>query len=112
MYDSIKVHELAMSKIPKFELYGKGDVAAEQSIQPTLSFRQWSDLSKTEKQIALNELENRGWIETASSECLSAIGQRVVEADIMNCMATGDVYLFDGKCSISIDEYRLFVSQR
>jgi hypothetical protein len=42
-----------MSEILKFTLYGENDVAAEQSIQPMLALRNWSELTKPEKQIAL-----------------------------------------------------------
>lgn len=62
-----------MSEIPEFTLYGNGDLATEQSIQPALSLRQWSDLSDKERRISLDEIENRKWIGPASEECLTTI---------------------------------------
>lgn len=51
-----------MSDIPKFTLFGEGDAATDQAIQPALDLRDWGALSKAEKQIALRQLENRGWL--------------------------------------------------
>jgi hypothetical protein len=62
-----------MSDVPKFILYGEGDPATEEAIQPALALRNWSELSKEEKAIALQELDNSGWIAKYSRECLAAI---------------------------------------
>jgi len=51
-----------MSDIPKFTLYGEGDAAIEQAIQPTLALRGWNELTNSEKEIAFNQLENAGWL--------------------------------------------------
>jgi hypothetical protein len=61
-----------MSDIPKFTLYGKGDSAKEQSIQPELAFRAWGALSKAEKLIALQQLDNLKWL-TDSEQVLTTI---------------------------------------
>lgn len=60
-------------KIPKFLLYGQDNPSIEQSIQPSLDFRQWSDLSTTEKETALQEIINNGWLTEYSSEILVTI---------------------------------------
>ena len=57
-----------MSDIPKFIVYGEGDAASEQAIQPKLGLRGWSGLSKSEKQTALQHLQNQGWL--ASSDAI------------------------------------------
>ena len=62
-----------VSDIPKFLLYGEGDPATEEAIQPALALRNWSDLSKEEKAIAFQQLYNTGWIEKYSREILAAI---------------------------------------
>lgn len=62
-----------MIKIPVFSLYGQKDSKIEEEIQPTLSFRQWSDLSSDEKEIAFQELKNNGWVEQYSEEILKTI---------------------------------------
>ncbi len=62
-----------MLKIPKFTLYGEGNIKTEQAIQPALSLRRWSDLSESEKAIALQEFENSNWLEEYSRECLGTI---------------------------------------
>jgi hypothetical protein len=61
-----------MSDIPKFTLYGDGEAATEQSIQPTLGLRGWNALTKPEKQIALRQLQNAGWL-TDSEQVLQTI---------------------------------------
>lgn len=60
-------------KIPKFSLYGQGDSDIETQIQPVLSLRNWSDLSNDEKQIALKQIENSGWLNSYSREILRTI---------------------------------------
>ena len=50
-----------MAKIPKFRLYGEDDPRIAETIQPRLALRKWDDLGK-EKEIALQELANRGWL--------------------------------------------------
>lgn len=62
-----------MLKVPKFILYGIGDSQVEENIQPHLNLRGWLDLSVEEKEIALQELINKGWIEDYSGEILGAI---------------------------------------
>jgi hypothetical protein len=51
-----------MSDIPKFTLYGDGEAAMEQSIQPTFGLRGWTALTKPEKEIAFRQLRNAGWL--------------------------------------------------
>ncbi|MDP2860667.1 MAG: hypothetical protein Q8N98_03035, partial [bacterium] len=60
-------------KIPKFLLYGKDDPTVENDIQPQLALRQWSELSGSEKKIALQELINNGWVKDYSNEILDTI---------------------------------------
>lgn len=62
-----------MVKVPKFSLYGQNDPQIEESIQPRLELRSWSDLEAGEKRIALQELINRGWIKGTSKEVLQTI---------------------------------------
>src|SRR5665213_610009 len=62
-----------MMKIPEFALYGESDPTTEEILQPSLSLRRWSDLSKSEKQIALQELDNNNWLENYSKEILATI---------------------------------------
>lgn len=62
-----------MIKLPKFLLYGQDDVEVEKSIQPSLLFRQWHTLSDAEKQIAIQQLENKKWLEEYSHEILHTI---------------------------------------
>src|SRR3989344_2020006 len=62
-----------MLKIPKFILYGEGNPETEQATQPALALRQWNDLSRDEKMIALKELENNQWLKENSRECLETI---------------------------------------
>jgi hypothetical protein len=62
-----------MSDIPNFALYGEGDPAVEEALQPSLALRNWSDLSKKEKTIALQYVFNSGWIDKYSPGCLAAV---------------------------------------
>jgi hypothetical protein len=48
-----------MVKIPKFLLYGQHDARIEGVIQPRLDLRNWTDLGRGEKKIAIQELRNR-----------------------------------------------------
>jgi hypothetical protein len=61
-----------MTDIPNFTLYGEGDAATEQSIQPTLALRGWNALTRTEKEIALQQLDNLRWL-TNSEQVLQTI---------------------------------------
>ncbi|HMS84190.1 MAG TPA: hypothetical protein PKD12_11110 [Nitrospira sp.] len=49
------------SEIQKFTLYGENTPAFDDSIQPTLDFRSWSDVSKEERITALQQILNSGW---------------------------------------------------
>ena len=60
-------------EVPKFTLYGQDDPTIEDNIQPKLAFRGWVQLFQHEKQIALQELENRGWIRKHSFEILRTV---------------------------------------
>lgn len=62
-----------MFKLPKFRLYGEDDPRVEETIQPHLDLRSWSDLETEEKTIALQQLRNRGWIKEYSREILKTI---------------------------------------
>ncbi len=62
-----------MTKIPIFKLYGENDPNIEQQIQPNLGLRQWDDLQISEKEISLQELKNKGWLELYSREILHTI---------------------------------------
>lgn len=62
-----------MTKIPEFQLYGQNDPNIEQRIQPNFGLRRWDELKKSEKEIALQELKNRGWIDLDSREILKTI---------------------------------------
>jgi hypothetical protein len=60
-------------EIPAFTLYGQNDPTIEGNIQPKLAFRGWVELSGQEKKVALQELENKGWIKEYSSEVLRTV---------------------------------------
>lgn len=62
-----------MFQLPKFQLYGQNDIGIEESIQPALGLRKWSDLGKSEKEIALQQLKNSGWLDNRSEEALQTI---------------------------------------
>lgn len=62
-----------MEAIPRFRLFGEGDPAIEESIQPSLTLRQWSDLTSEEKLIAVHDLENRGWLERYCPQIVATI---------------------------------------
>lgn len=62
-----------MINLPKFLLYGQDDSKTEREIQPNLALRRWCDVSSTDKQVALQELENNGWPESYSGEILATI---------------------------------------
>lgn len=62
-----------MTKIPKFKLYGENDLRIKEDIQPRLGLRKWSDLETSEKAIAFQELQNKGWIVAYSKEILETI---------------------------------------
>lgn len=52
----------ADSEIPKFALFGENTPTFGDSIQPTLDLRSWTDVSKEERGIALQEILNSGWL--------------------------------------------------
>ncbi len=60
------------SDIPKFSLFGENDPNFDDSVRPALALRNWSDLSKEEKNTALQQLINMGWMDE-SSEILNTI---------------------------------------
>jgi hypothetical protein len=62
-----------MTKIPEFALYGEDDPKIEEALQGSLSLRGWDDLSKSEKQIALQDMSNNGWLENYSPQILSTV---------------------------------------
>jgi hypothetical protein len=64
-----------MADIPKFRLYGEADPKINQAIQPKLPLRRWSELSEEEKQTALREFVNKGWLEKYSHEIMRTIEQ-------------------------------------
>lgn len=63
-----------MSDIPKFTLYGEGDQATKEAIQPTLPLRGWSALTRGEKETALQHVHNMKWL-TPSAEILETISR-------------------------------------
>lgn len=50
------------SEIPKFTLYGENTPAFDDSIQPTLGLRSWSDVPKEERVTALQQIVNSRWV--------------------------------------------------
>ncbi len=62
-----------MVNLPKFLLFGEKDAATESMIQSTLELRSWVNLSAEEKQIAIRELINAGWVDSNSKEILNTI---------------------------------------
>lgn len=62
-----------MTQLPKYILFGSGNPEIEESIQPALGLRGWSNLSTEEKEIARQQMENDGWIAEYSSEILHTI---------------------------------------
>lgn len=62
-----------MFKIPKFRLYGEDDLKVKESIQPRLELRRWGNLDSSEKKIALQQLQNSGWLAESSNEVLETV---------------------------------------
>jgi hypothetical protein len=62
-----------MAKIQEFALYGENDPKIEEALQTSLSLRGWDNLSKSEKQIALQDLNNNGWLENYSRQIFVTI---------------------------------------
>lgn len=62
-----------MAEVPKFVLYGENDPQIEEAIQPCLGLRNWSDLEIGEKEIALQYIINKGWLDENSKEVLETI---------------------------------------
>lgn len=60
------------AEIPEFSLYGEGESAIDELIQPTLALRSWSDIQMEERKIALQQVMNSGWMEK-QGEILGAI---------------------------------------
>jgi hypothetical protein len=64
----------ADSEIPKFALYGENTPTFDDSIQPTLDLRSWTDVSIDERRIALQQILNRGWLTgTGTIQIIGAI---------------------------------------
>ena len=51
-----------MTDIPKFQIFGENDPQISETIQPELGLRNWSELSKDEKDICHQQLLNDGWL--------------------------------------------------
>lgn len=62
-----------MPEPPKFTLYGDNDSQIEESIQPYLPLRDWSELSPEERGRALQELINKGWLKDTDTEPLVTV---------------------------------------
>ncbi len=62
-----------MPKLPIFRLFGDGDAKTEAEIQPKLQLRDWIDLKSSEKEIAIKQLVNNGWLNEYSKELLTTI---------------------------------------
>lgn len=62
-----------MTKLPQYQVYGENNEVVRQSIQPSLSLRQWSDLTREEKIIALEEVKRSGWLNDYNKEVLQTI---------------------------------------
>ena len=62
----------ADSEIPKFALYGENTAAFDDSIQPTLDLRSWSDVPKDERVTAWQQIVNYEWMEN-EEEIIGAI---------------------------------------
>ena len=58
--------------IPKFALYGENTFAFDESIQPALDLRSWSDVPKEERTTALQQILNTRWT-TREEEIVGAI---------------------------------------
>lgn len=64
----------ADSEIPKFALYGENLPAFDDSIQPTLDLRSWTDVSKKERSTAFQQICNSGWLaDTGAKQITGAI---------------------------------------
>ena len=61
-----------MPRPPKFAVHGENDPKIAEAIQPRFAPRKLSELNAEERQTALRELINRGWIES-SDEILSTM---------------------------------------
>lgn len=60
------------ANIPNFTLYGEFTPSFDDSVQPALALRNWSDISSGERKTALQQLINRGWI-GSSAEILQTV---------------------------------------
>ena len=60
------------SDIPDFPLFGDNTSGFDESVQPTLDLRGWTDLSETERSTVIQELSNKGWM-GCSSEILHTV---------------------------------------
>ncbi|TKB60863.1 MAG: hypothetical protein E8D48_11885 [Nitrospira sp.] len=64
----------ADSEIKKFALYGENTPAFDDSIQPTLDLRSWSDVPTKERGVALQQILNSGWLaDTGAKQIIRAI---------------------------------------
>lgn len=60
-------------KIPKFSIYGENNPEIQEKIQKTLPWRSWDELNDKEKQIALKQLENYGFLRNFRDNILKTI---------------------------------------
>lgn len=51
--------------IPNFTLYGESTPGFDSSVQPLLALRNWSDITSSERKTALQQLVNKGWIDSS-----------------------------------------------
>lgn len=64
---------MTMTKLSQYQVYGENNETIRQNIQPSLALRQWADLSREEKVIALEELKRSSWLNDYNKEVLQTI---------------------------------------
>jgi hypothetical protein len=62
-----------MSDIPVFKIYWEDNISIRNTIQAKLPLRKWSELTKDEKRIAFQHIENSGWLKDHGNKILEAI---------------------------------------
>ncbi len=63
----------SLTNITNFRIYGQGNKREGELIQKQLSLRSWDELKEREKNIAYQEIKNRGWLDEHSNETIEMI---------------------------------------
>lgn len=77
----------ADSEIQKFALFGENTPTFDDSIQPTLDLRSWTDVSKEERAIALRQIFNSGWMGRTQEDRIIGVIVHLNKAYLRLCPA-------------------------